>query len=106
MFPSCPRFYMTCLLRSSLEEASAPLSDHFHSQYVSSLRATRHYRAWRAGVPPGLAALSPGHPCSGQHLSMADMKLRLSHNLTNTEGGKKVTAAVQSTGRYGSPAAS
>jgi len=93
------RFYMTCLLRSSLEEASAPLSDHFHSQYMSSLRATRHYRAWRASVPPGLAALSPGHPCSGQHLSMADMKLRLSHNLTNTEGGKKVTAAVQSTGR-------
>ena len=40
----------------------------------------------------------PGHPCSGA-VGVADVKLRLSHTMTNTDGGKKVTAAMQSTGR-------
>ena len=39
-----------------------------------------------------------GHPCSGQ-LSVSDVKLRLSHTMTNTEGGKRVSAVVQSTGK-------
>ena len=30
---------------------------------------------------------------------MSDVKLRLSHTMTNTDGGKKVTAAMASTGR-------
>ena len=37
-------------------------------------------------------------PCSGQ-LSVSDVKLRLSHTMHNTEGGKRVSAAVASTGR-------
>jgi hypothetical protein len=39
-----------------------------------------------------------GHPFSG-HLSMDDMKLHLSNTISNTEGGKKVSAAVSNTGR-------
>merc|ERR1712210_364434 len=31
--------------------------------------------------------------------SVADVKLRLTHTMTNTDGGKKVTAAMASTGR-------
>ena len=39
-----------------------------------------------------------GHPCSGQ-LSVSDVKLRLSHTMHNTEGGKRVSAAVSNTGK-------
>ena len=39
-----------------------------------------------------------GHPCTGQ-LSVTDVKLRLSHTMTNTEGGKRMSAAMASTGR-------
>ena len=45
--------------------------------------------------PPELAV---GHPCSGA-VSVTDVKLRLNHTMTNTDGGKKVTAALSSTGR-------
>merc|ERR1712083_836781 len=48
--------------------------------------------------PPSLAGLVVGHPCSGA-VSVADVKLRLSHTMTNTDGGKKVTAAMASTSR-------
>lgn len=91
------RFYLTCLLRSSLEDPGGPSTDHFNRDFMSSLQSTHHYIHWRA--PPALSALAPGHPCGSGQLSIQDMKLRFSHNLNNTEGGKKVTAAVQSTGR-------
>merc|ERR1712032_1442417 len=35
----------------------------------------------------------------GGAVSVADVKLRLTHTMTNTDGGKKVTAAMASTGR-------
>jgi len=91
------RFYLTCLLRSSLEEPGVPSHDHFNRDFMTSFQRTRHYTHWSA--KPALCDLAAGHPCGAGQLSMADMKLRLSHNLNNTEGGKKVTAAVQSTGR-------
>jgi len=91
------RFYLTCLLRSSLEEPGGPSTDHFNRDFMCSLQSTHHYSHWRA--PPALSGLPSGHPCGSGQLSMQDMRLRLSHNLNNTEGGKKVTAAVQSTGR-------
>ena len=39
-----------------------------------------------------------GHPCQGA-VGVSDVKLRLSHTMTNTDGGKKVTAAMASTSR-------
>ncbi len=41
---------------------------------------------------------SPGHPCAGQ-LSVADVRLRLSHTIHNTEGGKRVHSVVTNTSR-------
>ncbi len=39
-----------------------------------------------------------GHPCSGQ-LSVSDVRLRLSHTIHNTEGGKRVHSVVSNTTR-------
>ncbi len=42
--------------------------------------------------------LCSGHPCSGQ-LSVSDVRLRLSHTIHNTEGGKRVHSVVSNTTR-------
>jgi hypothetical protein len=66
-------------------------------------------RASRARLPysmksPTGSALSKllisvsGHPCSGQ-LSVSDVRLRLSHTIHNTEGGKRVHSVVSNTTR-------
>ena len=63
-----------------------------------SLRSTVVHAGWRRDPPLHCLALVPGHPCSGA-VAMSDVKLRLSYTIHNTEGGKKVTAAVTNTGR-------
>lgn len=70
----------------------------YNSHYTAQLRETRFHTSWRNDPPLGLVGLIPGHPCSGA-VGVSDVKLRLSHTMTNTDGGKKVTAAMQSTGR-------
>ena len=65
-----------------------------------SLRSTVFHAGWRRDPPLHCLALVPGHPCSGA-VAMSDVKLRLSYTIHNTEGGKKVTAAVTNTGRAG-----
>lgn len=91
------RFYLTCLLRTSLEREK-PVIHHFNSNFFSALHTTHWYRSWVRDPPSAILDLPTGHPCSGQ-LSVTDVKLRLSHTMTNTEGGKRVSAVVQSTGR-------
>lgn len=92
------RCYLTCMLRTSLESRDKPVIHHFNSNFYAALDTTHWYRAWKKNPPVAIQNLDPGHPCTGQ-LSVADVKLRLSHTMTNTEGGKKVTAAMASTGR-------
>jgi len=92
------RCYLTCMLRTSLESRDKPVIHHFNSNFYAALDTTHWYRAWKKNPPAAIQNLDPGHPCTGQ-LSVADVKLRLSHTMTNTEGGKKVTAAMASTGR-------
>ncbi len=102
------RFYLVCLLRSSLEtaatsgKASNPTAPSlFNSSFMNLWRKTKNYQHWRgdeALCRRVAEALPPGHPFSG-HLSVDDMKLHLSNTISNTEGGKKVSAAVASTGR-------
>ena len=98
---SALRFYLVCLLRTSLELPGSPEVSLFNSSFVNLWRKTKNYQFFRgdAKLCHSLAdLLPPGHPFSG-HLSMDDMKLHLSNTISNTEGGKKVTAAVSSTGR-------
>uniref|UniRef100_A0A1I8J4S2 UDENN domain-containing protein n=1 Tax=Macrostomum lignano TaxID=282301 RepID=A0A1I8J4S2_9PLAT len=67
----------------------------FNASYVRALRATFHYRAWLAGPRHGLAGASRRHPCHGQ----SALGVRLNQFLTGTDQGRKVSSAVQSTGR-------
>ena len=61
-------------------------------------RQTKFHSSWCRDPPLPVMALVSGHPCSGA-VAMSDVRLRLSHTIHNTEGGKKVSAAVSSTGR-------
>jgi len=92
------RFYLACLLRTSLEPQESNAMHLFNSHFTEQLRETRWHSAFARVPPPSLANLVVGHPCSGA-VSVADVKLRLTHTMTNTDGGKKVTAAMASTGR-------
>ena len=101
MFETLPRFYLVCLLRTSLEPHGSPDASLFSSSFMNLWRKTKNYQFFRgdAKLCQSLAELlPPGHPFSG-HLSMDDMKLHLSNTISNTEGGKKVTAVVSNTGR-------
>ena len=100
-FQSWPRFYLVCLLRTSLEPTGGQEVSLFNSSFVNLWRKTKNYQFFRgdAKLCQSLSdLLPPGHPFSG-HLSMDDMKLHLSNTISNTEGGKKMTAAVSNTGR-------
>ena len=92
------RFYLACLLRTSLEPQDSSAMHLFNSHFTEQLRETRWHSAFSRAPSPSLAGLVVGHPCSGA-VSVADVKLRLTHTMTNTDGGKKVTAAMASTGR-------
>lgn len=104
------RFYLLCLLRTSLltsaEVGSQPDStnvavNHFNANFVHTWMQTHSYQEWisdRKGSSLLSELLSPGHPYSGG-LSVSDMKLHLSHTIGNSEGGKRVTQAVVSTSK-------
>ena len=92
------RFYLSCLLRTSLLPQEATEMHLYNSHFTGQLRSTLFHSGWRRDPPLPCLALVPGHPCSGA-VAMSDVKLRLSHTIHNTEGGKKVTAAVTNTGR-------
>lgn len=92
------RVYLLCLLRTSLLQESCREIDQFNNAFVTAWKGTSNYQSWIGSDHNGILELNPGHPFAGQ-LSVADMKLRLSHTMQNTEGGRKVTQAVVSTGK-------
>ena len=83
------RFYLVCLLRTSLLPQDASEMHLYNSHFTTQLRLTKWHRAWVRDPPLPVMALVTGHPCSGA-VAMSDVKLRLAHTITNTEGGKKV----------------
>ena len=102
------RMYLLCLLRSILNSDQDPNATYelnrFNPNFVHMWKKTMNYKLWREHVSnesvdmESFINLPPMHPCSGQY-SLGDMRLHLSNTITNTEGGKKVTAAVANTGR-------
>ncbi|KAK3915824.1 Late secretory pathway protein AVL9-like protein [Frankliniella fusca] len=92
------RVYLLCLLRTSILQDHSREIDQFNGAFINAWKNTSNYQAWLASEHDGILELNPGHPFAGQ-LSVADMKLRLSHTMQNTEGGRKVTQAVVSTGK-------
>ncbi|KAL7286130.1 hypothetical protein TKK_0019573 [Trichogramma kaykai] len=91
------RVYLLCLLRT-VRQADPRQIDHYNAAFVSAWKETSNYKKWEALNNQEINKVEPGHPFAGQ-LSMQDMKLRLSHTMQTTEGGRKLNQAMTSTGR-------
>ncbi|XP_071446347.1 late secretory pathway protein AVL9 homolog [Hetaerina americana] len=92
------RLYLVCLLRTSLLEDGCKEHEYFNSSFMAAWKTTHSYKLWESGMHNAILKMPPGHPFSGQ-LSVSDMKLRLSHTMQSTEGGRKLNQAMTSTGR-------
>ncbi|XP_028143880.1 late secretory pathway protein AVL9 homolog [Diabrotica virgifera virgifera] len=92
------RVYLLCLLRTSMLQDGSREIDHFNSSFITAWRDSHNYKIWLSGINPGILDVHPGHPFAGQ-LSVADMKLRFSHTMQNTESGRKLNQAMASTGK-------
>lgn len=92
------RAYLLCLLRTSLLQDGSREIEHFNASFMSAWKDTHNYKMWVSSDHAAIWDVNPGHPFAGQ-LSVSDMKLRLSHTMQNTEGGRKLNQAMASTGR-------
>uniref|UniRef100_A0A6Q2X5Z6 UDENN domain-containing protein n=1 Tax=Esox lucius TaxID=8010 RepID=A0A6Q2X5Z6_ESOLU len=90
--------YVHSLLSSTLQEDAEKLLADWGAPFVSAWRITHNYRVWFSNKHPAMAEITPGHPFQGQY-SAADLKLRFSHSVQNSERGKKIGAAVITTSR-------
>lgn len=94
--------YLIYLLRTSLLPEGSREIEPFNAHFISAFKVTPAYEQWlnttNNGDIESFMNLTPIHPFAGQ-LSVADMKLKFAHTMSTTEGGRKVTAAVASTGR-------
>uniref|UniRef100_A0A4W6G3X0 AVL9 homolog (S. cerevisiase) n=1 Tax=Lates calcarifer TaxID=8187 RepID=A0A4W6G3X0_LATCA len=66
--------------------------------FITAWKITHNYRVWYSNKHPAMTAITPGHPFQGQY-SVADVKLRLSHSVQNSERGKKIGNAMITTSR-------
>ncbi|XP_067648728.1 late secretory pathway protein AVL9 homolog isoform X2 [Haliotis asinina] len=92
------RLYLQTLLASIISDDTKLLDD-YGTSFVQAWKMTHNFRVWSKTDHTGLKEFPPGHPYQG-HLNVADLRVRLSHNLQNTERGKKINAAVVQTGKY------
>ncbi|XP_041717526.2 late secretory pathway protein AVL9 homolog [Coregonus clupeaformis] len=90
--------YIHSLLSSTLQEDNEKLLADWGAPFISAWRITHNYRVWFINNHPAMADITPGHPFQGQY-SAADLKLRFSHSVQNSERGKKMGAAVITTSR-------
>ncbi|XP_063062604.1 late secretory pathway protein AVL9 homolog [Engraulis encrasicolus] len=90
--------YVLSLLSSTLQQDNEKLLADYGAPFVSAWKITHNFRVWYSNKHPAMAEITPGHPFLGQY-SVADMKLRLSHNVQNSERGKKIGNAVMTTSR-------
>lgn len=90
--------YLLSLLRTSLLSEGAPELNHFNPAFISAWQQTKNYQIWLGQEHQAIMALEPCHPFAGQ-LSVADMKLRISHTMQSSRSGRKLNQAVQNTSR-------
>ncbi|CAB3372827.1 Hypothetical predicted protein [Cloeon dipterum] len=92
------KVYLLCMLRTSMLNDGNRELDYFNVSFINAWKDTYNYKYWAGKEYDGILDVPPRHPFAGQ-LSMADMKLRLSHTMQNTEGGRKLNQAMMNTGR-------
>ncbi|XP_037290506.2 late secretory pathway protein AVL9 homolog [Rhipicephalus microplus] len=94
------KVYLISLLKTAqLEDAvSSKDQEAFNTAFLSAWKTTHNFKMWNSVEHPCLADIPMGHYYKGQ-LTVADMKLRISHSIQNSERGRKLNQAVVSTGR-------
>lgn len=94
--------YMVAMVKSSLHPEGSKELEHFNVSFMNALKQTACYQDWLARSDGGsIAAFENqivGHPFAGT-LSVADMKLRIAQTMQNSESGRKLNQAVNSTSR-------
>uniref|UniRef100_A0A1A9UHY0 UDENN domain-containing protein n=1 Tax=Glossina austeni TaxID=7395 RepID=A0A1A9UHY0_GLOAU len=93
--------YVLALLRTAvISDGSTKDFDHFNANFMHALKKTQCFQEWY-DVRPEIdffEALPAGHPFAGT-LSVADMKLKIAQTMQNSESGRKINQAVNSTSR-------
>uniref|UniRef100_A0A8C6STU2 AVL9 homolog (S. cerevisiase) n=1 Tax=Neogobius melanostomus TaxID=47308 RepID=A0A8C6STU2_9GOBI len=82
------RAQFTLYLHSLWRRHNERLLADYGAPFITAWRMTHNYRVW----------ISNKHPFQGQY-SVADVKLRLSHSVQNSERGKKIGNAMMTTSR-------
>ncbi|XP_030630035.1 late secretory pathway protein AVL9 homolog [Chanos chanos] len=90
--------YLHSLLSSTLQQDNEKLLADYGAPFIGAWKITHNYRVWFSNKHPAMKEITPGHPFQGQY-SVADVKLRLSHSVQNSERGKKFGNAVMTTSR-------
>ncbi|XP_034562063.1 late secretory pathway protein AVL9 homolog [Notolabrus celidotus] len=90
--------YIHSLLSSAIQQDNERLLADYGAPFVSAWKITHNFRVWFSNKHPAMSAITPGHPFQGQY-SVADVKLRLSHSVQNSERGKKLGNAMMTTSR-------
>ncbi|XP_036378782.1 late secretory pathway protein AVL9 homolog [Megalops cyprinoides] len=90
--------YLHSLLSTTLQQDNEKLLADYGVPFISAWRITHNYRVWHSNKHPAMSEVTPGHPFQGQY-SVADVKLRFSHSVQNSERGKKLGNAVMTTSR-------
>ncbi|MBN3298098.1 AVL9 protein, partial [Amia calva] len=90
--------YIHSLLSTTLQQDNEKMLADYGTPFVSAWKISHNYRVWHSNKHPALSEITPGHPFQGQY-SVADVKLRFSHSVQNSERGKKIGNAVMTTSR-------
>uniref|UniRef100_A0A3Q3S7R9 AVL9 homolog (S. cerevisiase) n=1 Tax=Mastacembelus armatus TaxID=205130 RepID=A0A3Q3S7R9_9TELE len=90
--------YLHSLLSSTLQQDNERLLADYGSPFITAWKISHNYRVWYSNKHPAMTTITPGHPFQGQY-SVADVKLRLSHSVQNSERGKKIGNAMITTSR-------
>ncbi|BFG01219.1 late secretory pathway protein AVL9 homolog [Drosophila madeirensis] len=93
--------YILALLRTAVAPDSTPKdNDHFNAHFIGAFKRTQCYQEWFdvRPEPEFFEALPAGHPFAGT-LSVTDMKLKLAQTMQNSESGRKINQAVNTTSR-------
>ncbi|AWP21088.1 putative late secretory pathway protein AVL9 -like [Scophthalmus maximus] len=90
--------YLHSLLSTAIQQDNERLLADYGAGFIAAWKITHNYRVWYSNKHPAMTAITPGHPFQGQY-SVADVKLRLSHSVQNSERGKKIGNAMMTTSR-------
>ncbi|KAF3703822.1 Late secretory pathway protein AVL9 -like protein [Channa argus] len=90
--------YLHSLLSSAIQQDNERLLGDYGAPFITAWKITHNYRVWYSNKHPAMTSITPGHPFQGQY-SVADVKLRLSHSVQNSERGKKIGNAMMTTSR-------